>query len=233
MRFFSDPIEMIKEVERDLYEMGIVVQSHSVQDIIVEDKPEFFTKELFGYGYTLTDFTEEKLKKMIEYMKGNYNWAVNEFMDRIAVKLINPGNTWMIDRKLWEKYIRFGKFQYTYNQRMRPQLPIIIEELKNHPFTRQAIITIYDQHMDIDNLGGKARIPCSIYYQFLYRQNKLNMIYTMRSCDFLNHFATDVYMAIKILTYVCMCLGAEPGNFTHFIGSIHAFKKDLDERGIF
>jgi len=72
-----------------------------------------------------------------------------------------------------------------------------------------------------------------MYYQFYIRDNKLHMIYTMRSCDFLTHFIYDVYFSIFLQSYVADNLNLNMGTFTHFIGSLHAYKKDMAERGIF
>ena len=53
MRIYTDAVEMIKEVERDLFEMGIRYQSTTVQDRIVGNDPEFQTIELTAYQYSL------------------------------------------------------------------------------------------------------------------------------------------------------------------------------------
>ena len=92
---------------------------------------------------------------------------------------------------------------------------------------------MFDRHQDINNLGGKDRVPCSMYYQFYIRGGVLNMIYTMRSCDFLTHFVHDVYLACGLLSHVAGELGLKVGHFTHFIGSLHAYRRDMVGRGIF
>ena len=63
MRYYSTPMEMVKEVERDLFEMGIHVQSDSSQNIPTKDNKDYKTVELTGYSYKLgAPFTEEQLK---------------------------------------------------------------------------------------------------------------------------------------------------------------------------
>jgi len=234
LRIYVDALEMIKEVERDLFEMGTRVQSHTVQDRDVHDDKAFETLELFGYSYTLQNLDEGNLQRMLRHTNTNYAWAIAESTDRIQPRLINPGDAYLKDVVLWGQYIRKdGRFAYTYNERIREQLERLIEELKAKPRTRQAVITMYDRHQDMNNWGGVDRVPCTMYYQFAERGGKLNIIYAMRSCDFLKHFASDVYFASSLLRHVARETGMQMGSFTHFLGSLHAFKGDLDKRGIF
>ena len=232
MRIFQDATEMIREVERDLWEMGIRVQPETMQDLVVEGDDSYETVELQGYGYMLTSLGFPELESMVRYLRGNLGWADAEFSDRISAYYINPGSTYKI-MPVWEQFLRDGQFSYTYNERFREQLPLIVRELKLRPNTRQAILTMYDRHQDMNNWGGKDRVPCSLTYQFMIRRGKLNMIYTMRSCDFLTHFVHDVYLAARLLRYISKVLEIEIGTFTHFIGSLHAYKKDMKDREIF
>jgi thymidylate synthase len=233
VRIYVDALEMIKEVERDLFEMGTNVQSHTVQDRDVHDDPNFRTIELFGYGYTLLNLDETNLHRMMDHTKTNYAWALSESVDRVQPTLINPGGTYLMDEGLWAKYVRKdGRFAYTYNERIRTQLERTIQELRAKPRTRQAVITVYDKS-DMSNWGGVDRVPCSMHYQFAERGGKLNVIYVMRSCDFLKHFASDVYFASALLRHVAVQTGMQVGALHHFLGSLHAFKGDMDRRGIF
>ena len=70
-------------------------------------------------------------------------------------------------------------------------------------------------------------------YQFISRDDKLNIIYNQRSCDFVNHFVFDVFFAIQLLLHVAAKTKNEVGDFIHFLGSLHAFEKDMKGRGIF
>jgi thymidylate synthase len=230
MRIYVDCLEMMKEVERDLFEMGIKVESATVQDKKLSGEASK-TMELNGYVYKLTSFN--KMDEMLDYMEINKEWVRVEFEERISSELHNPGKAWELCEGLWGKYIHDGKFEYTYSERIRDQLPYVIDELKNKPNTRQAILTIYDQHKDMRNWGGKARVPCSLSYQFVRRNDELHLLYNMRSCDLLKHFASDVAFSLKLLGYIAGEIDTKIGTFTHFIGSLHAFQLDINERGIF
>ncbi|MFX0132541.1 MAG: thymidylate synthase [Candidatus Hodarchaeota archaeon] len=237
MRFFKNCLEMIKEVERDLFEMGITYQSQTVQDKDVSKNKYFKTIELAGYSYKILEPEKAKIKQMIDYIfkkeKNILDWIEQEFNERINPLLFNPGEAYKL-YALWNEYLHDNKFSYTYNERIRDQLDNIIKILEHNKNSRQCVITIYDKHLDINNIGGIKRIPCSMYYQLLIRQNYLYLIYNMRSCDFLKHFALDVALAIKLQLYIKSKIkGINLGNFTHFIGSLHAFRGDMEKRNIF
>lgn len=237
MRIYQNLKEAYGEIQRDLVEMGTEVHPESYQDKCIKDDPNFMTKELQGYSYSITNF--DRLVHDFVSLGGNLAYAEQELFDRVSEEYRNPGLAWQYRRETWLPFLHDGKFSYTYNERFREQLPIIMRELKERPNTRQAIITMYDRHQDIANLGGKARIPCSLSYQFLIRKtplkptHSLDCIYVMRSCDVYTHLLYDMYITIAIQLYVANALGLEAGRFIHFVGSLHAYKKDYDVKGVF
>ena len=234
MRIYQDPKEMVREVERDLFEMGIRYQSSTVQDQHVEDDPDYQTIELVGYSYALTGFDD--VDEILSYMEANAEWAEAEMNERLGIttpESLNPGEAWHHDKQKWGQFIRDGVFAYSYAERWRHQLPYIIRELQSRPNTRQAVLTMYDVHQDMLNWGGRDRVPCSLTYHFLLRDGKLDLIYGQRSCDFMKFFATDVWITVGLLKHVAELIGVEPGRFIHNLNSLHAFARDLRERKIF
>jgi len=227
MRIYANCLEAVKEIERDLFEMGIQVQPDTMQDKIVKDDPNFLTLELSPYGFTIVAGGQKDKEEFLKYLNVPQDWADAEFEERISKKSCNPGKAWELRRYLWEEFIHDNKFSYTYAKRFKNQLDVIINELKIHPNTRQAIIQIYSYLLDINSLGGKKRIPCSLNVQFLIREGKLKMIYTMRSNDFLTFFASDNYLAMRLQEYIAEQLKIEVGSYTFFTGSLHCYKKDM------
>jgi thymidylate synthase len=238
MRIYRDLKEAFGEIQRDLVEMGTEVHPETYQDKKVKDDPNFCPKEIQGYSYSITNL--DAIYQDFLDLGGNGKYAEAEYLDRISLSWENPGNAWVNRKSTWEPFIQDnGRFSYTYNERFREQLPMIIEELQRNPNTRQAVITMYDRHQDMANLGGKARIPCSMYYQYLLRRVpltkdlRLDSIYTMRSCDIYTHFIYDVYLATMVQKYIAGSIGVEYGKFTQFIGSLHAYKKDYETKEVF
>lgn len=239
MRIYKDALEMLKEVERDLSEMGIEYESETVQDQKLEGEDKK-TKELTPYAYTLLSNNEGKFEKIEEFLRYKkekgwedfHSWVKVESVDRlIQGPNGNPGNAWKVYKDFWGQFIRDGKFSYCYKERFSEQLDYIVNELKIRPNSRQVVMTMYDRHQDMMNWGGRDRVPCSLTYHFLIRKDRLNLIYSQRSCDFFKFFQADVYFGLILLYYIAETLNVKTGNFTHFINSLHVFKKDLE--GVF
>lgn len=232
MRIYNSASDMVREVERELFEMGHRYQTETVQDKRVAGDSGYQTIELNGYCYMLQDNSHSGLVKMLEYAKANVVWCEAELIERLHSPS-NPGVSWEAWPEMWGQFLRDGKFAYTYSERWGAQISYVVNELVRRPNTRQAIISMYESTKDMMNWGGRDRVPCSLTYQFLNRGGKLNLIYNQRSCDFVSFFAPDVYFAMGLMKEVADRVGLEWGNLTHCIGSLHAFAKDLEGRGIF
>ena len=240
MRIFRNVNEMIVEVEREIVEMGIANHPFSMQDKVVADDEGYATKELLGYAYSLTAWND--LGKIYDHYGDILvsvackRYCAKEIFERVSPPT-NPGTSYLERKELWLKFLHDGKFSYTYSERMHHQLEAVIKTLTVNPGSRQAVVTVYDEHHDLYNAGGKKRIPCSMYYQFLLRnvgdQKLLTLIYTMRSCDYYNHFPVDVTLGVSLLEYVADKVGAKPATFIHFMGSLHAYKQDYSKRKVF
>lgn len=226
MRIFLNCKEAIREIERDLWEMGIDVTTQSMQD----KAGEFKTKELQGYSYRIINPNDKD--SVLEYMKLNKTWAEADLLERLH-GVDNPGMAWTLRKEVWEQFMEDGRFYYTYGERMHESLQTSIDTLKKDPSSRQAIIPIYDRQLDTGNQLGKHRIPCSVFYQLLYRQGKLDIYYFMRSTDFLTHFGYDMWHAISLMQYIAKETGLAPGSLVHFATSLHAYYSDMQARGIF
>lgn len=225
MRIYVNAEEMIEEVKRDLAEMGIVVKPASMQDKVIKGNPDFETKELQNYCYTLINAKSNEIPGVIQ------PWADAEFEERVDPSgTVNPGEAWKLRDDIWTEYLHEGKMAYSYNQRLflNDQLNKIINRLKEDSDSRQLWISLWNPNEDPDKLGGVSRVPCSLGYAFQVREGKLNIHYIMRSCDFATHFRNDVYLAIKLLEYVANETGYPVGSFTHTMFSLHVYKKDIE-----
>jgi len=238
MRIFNNMYETMNEVERDLFEMGITSHSNTMQNIDVKDNDNYVTKELIGYSFMINDW-EDRNEVLVERI--GYDAVVyceKELLDRLKGDNVNPGAAYRIRDHIWKLSLNEkGRFDYTYSERLTDQRETIIDELYNNHDTRQGIMTVYDKHHDEKNIGGKKRIPCSMYYHFLRRkmggQDRMFLIYTMRSCDLYTHFPIDLWLATAMLEYYASVLKTDPYAVIYFCDSLHAYKKDWNQRRIF
>lgn len=103
----------------------------------------------------------------------------------------------------------------------------VVDRLTNSPYTRQAYLPIWFPE-DTGAPKGE-RVPCSLGYLFLIRQNQLHVTYHIRSCDFMRHFRDDVYMAVRLGQWVRDAVdldGIGMGELTMHISSFHIFEGD-------
>lgn len=249
MRIYANSYELMSETGRNLWEMGAIVKPKHYQNKDIEGKDEFITKELICEQYCLIEMDDEKW--LFTFMEeGVRDWAEAEFKERISGIQRNPGEAWKLRKNVWEEFLVAGKFDYTYPERMNAlvqykkvqsrKLEAIIQLLKDDPDTRKAILDIYgginrghpvNNTFDAENLDGHARIPCSMYYDFLIRENQkgekvLHITYHQRSSDFVTFFGTDVWFAWKLKEYIASKLDIKPGYLYHSIDSLHCYKKD-------
>ncbi|RPI82621.1 MAG: hypothetical protein EHM34_06640 [Nitrosopumilales archaeon] len=230
MRIFKDFIEAHKEIEREIKHNGIVYQSNTVQDKDVEENENFLTKELIGYSFLVRNPDTESY---ISFLELNRKWLADEFIERISQSLVNPGKAWMSRENMWKEFLEDdGTFSYTYSERIGRQIEDVISLLENVPFTRHAIITIYNSEIDNLRRDGKRRVPCSMYYNLFLRDEgglKLHLIYNIRSNDFVNHFPYDIVLARNLQEYIAMRVDVPIGDFIYQGGSLHVFHKDNEE----
>jgi thymidylate synthase len=182
-------------------------------------------------------------------------WAEDHFQERIKGEPLNPGNEY----KNWpfysndEKFRNVNeKFSHTYMERywpkragdMPPMLPKttrrglryslgdlqdVINLLIAQPDTRQAYLPVWFPE-DTGVLHG-GRVPCTIGYHFIIRNDKLHIHYQIRACDAVRHFRNDIYLTCRLLQYVFDSLPKVRsiltlGNLPMDIISFHAFAQE-------
>lgn len=231
MRIFQNLQEAYHEIERDLLEVGEWQKGYSYQDKVVQGDPDFDFMEMRPYTYIVTSASDMDLIVYAERLGLNHEWIVAEFEERIQGGR-NPGQAWILRRQDWGEFVEpDGTFAYTYSKRMglRNQIARVLTELRIHPASRHGIIAIWNPVIDIGNIGGIHRVPCSMFYHAMIRNEALDLHYVMRSCDFYLHFPYDQILAIMLRNWMADQLGIRPGIFSHFITSFHGFRRDFGE----
>ena len=243
MRVFRDCEEMIKEMDRELKVSGITVPVKHYQNKKLQGEDQF-TKELIGVSFTISKPLNGRSEMLRFMFKDEWEkiqkYCVQEHKDRTFGIPMNPGSSYKIRQDLWQKFMvdNGTKFDYTYSERLHWQLKKIVEVLKEDKHSRQAILQIFQSNIDIERFGGDTRIPCSLDYQILIRNNRLYVIYHMRSNDYFAHFAIDIWLAAQMIMYFVDKLKGtykelKPGSLIYFAGSLHAYRWDLNKWVIF
>ena len=236
--------EAIHDAAVFLLEHGEAVDTRSWQG--KESKDEFTTLEVINYLFTCPiNPSVESLEKDI---RPNLPWAREHFFERACGEPLNPGKEY----KNWPFYKKDefrtgpnGKFTHTYMERFwTPAHPGIryawgnlndvINLLGRDPLTRQAYFPVW--FPEDTGASHRGRVPCTLGYYFLCRDNRLHIFYPIRSCDLLRHFQDDIYLACRLLLWVLgklqgrslvFWLKVSPGDLTMHVYSLHIFKEDF------
>lgn len=245
MRIFKDCYDMIREIDRELLVQGITVKIKHYQNKKLDGEDQI-TKELIGVSFLISkplkgrkEMFQHAFKEEAELIE---KYCVQEHKDRTSGKPLNPGNSWKIRKSLWQNLMskkEGDRFDYTYAERMAPQLESVVEALKDDIHSRRAMMMIWDQNLDANQMAGfQTRVPCSISYQFLIRNNRLYCVYYIRSQDFYKHFPVDIWQASEIMNWMVKRLKSKyknlkVGSLNYFAGSLHAYNEDLKKHVVY
>lgn len=149
--------------------------------------------------------------------------------------------------RYWPKYAnrtpggRLGRGGYSPRFGIRYQygdLEDLVHVLLQDPTTRQAYLPVWFPE-DLYAARKNERVPCSLGYHFIVRNDRLHCSYYLRSCDAIRHFRDDIYLSMRLLLWILGELrlreplfeaaGWEdiiPGIFTMHIVSFHCFVAD-------
>jgi len=112
----------------------------------------------------------------------------------------------------------------------RAQIRHVIELLRSRPDSRQAVVQIFDRG---DLLEPHKDVPCTCTLQFMLRENRLQLLTTMRSNDAWLGLPHDIFCFTMIQELVARSLGVELGDYMHFAGSLHLYASDIEKAARF
>ena len=229
--------------------------------------PQFDMYELLYR--TLRYEIPESTETLRQEVKPNLPWADEHFAERVGGVPLNPPPShdhWPWAKHNGTHQDANEQFSHTYPERFWPRhaaipptirsqqgknfmqhwgiryrygdLQDVVDLLVRNPLTRQAFLPVWFPE-DTGAVSGQ-RVPCSIGYHFMIRDGRLNVAYTIRSCDLVRHFADDVYMAARLGQWMCeqyndayedhideSPVGSiKPGMLIMNIHSLHAFVGD-------
>jgi hypothetical protein len=140
--------------------------------------------------------------------------------------------------RYWPKYANRtygGVIDETIAPHLKPRMGIrheygdldtLVTVLYQDPTTRQAYLPIFYPE-DLTAAVKQERVPCTLGYHFILRNNRMDIVYPMRSCDFVRHFDDDVYLTARLLMYVLgKLVQMQESSESHFDGVFPGRKPD-------
>jgi hypothetical protein len=249
---------MLINLHKKMKNCSVPVHPDKWQSIDVSKKPEAEMRELLNVYFQVVIGTTDLQSHRLD-IKPALPWADRHFeLERVSGQPINPGTTW----KEWpfahsaDRFRTEGEcFSHTYAERYWPKManaellndlrPLqgvrylygdlkdVVDLLIREPLTRQAYLPVWFPE-DTGVVHGE-RVPCTLGYHFMRRNDEFSIFYPIRSCDFVRHFRDDLYLTVRLLLWVLNELRerdmgvwnkVRPGTFTMWIGSLHVFIND-------
>jgi hypothetical protein len=255
----ADPLEWYQRLAGGLLSSPTVHRGEW-QSMDVTQSAMHETYEALGTQISmLIPETVDELRKITE---PNLPWADEHFAERVGGVPVNPPPShkhwpWARHNANHQDGIE-EKFSHTYPERFWPKaasdeytvmhgiryrygdLEDVVTLLVNRHLTRQAFLPVWFPE-DTGAVHGK-RVPCTIGYHFIVRGGYLHCFYPMRSCDFVRHLRDDVYLAGRLMQWMCEQVNKrkldsltdvptehpfiDPGRLEMTISSLHAFIGD-------
>lgn len=213
------------------------------------DDPLWVSKEITDVVFEID--IPDNVQDLVSMVGPNLPWAEDHFQERVSGVPLNPppsSEYWPYKQEGHKDHVDYsGRFSHTYPERFWPKnaadnmdtngLPMlgirynygdlgdVVAQLRSSPLTRQAYLPVWFPE-DTGAVSGQ-RVPCTLGYHFLLRNEMLHCTYLIRSCDFQRHFSDDVYMAARLLQWMAERVDTQVGTLTMWIGSFHIFVGDV------
>jgi len=122
-----------------------------------------------------------------------------------------------------------GHFWGAYGERVADQLDFVVDKLRDDPWSRQAVVTLWSSHLD-NHYRNKADYPCTVALGFSLgpRHDSLNMRVTMRSNDAWLGLPYDMFQFTQLQLTLANVLGVVPGTYTHTAWSMHLYHEHVN-----
>jgi thymidylate synthase len=237
-----NPTRFVKATNfAELYSKALTIISRDGE----ESSPRgLHQKEVMHFNYEVTNPADCKLTPQFEgQAMPNYEYGeafaafVLSGADEMpqSLKDLNPVAA-MFDYKSANDFSAYSlppNFSFFYGPRIHSQLQNVIDELSADNDSRRATISVLYGEQDNSMLEhlrkGEVKnleYPCTVAFQFLIRNGKLNVQTVMRSQNMVGIFPYDFLITSKLLHAVAEKLGVEVGSIFGSIWSAHYYVKD-------
>lgn len=176
------------------------------------------TKELLGVNFVIKDSTDclatgVGRKLNVKFAASDALMVIGGFSDHQWASRFN------------KRILHYGEHG-AYGPRIAGQMQQVIDRLKDNHDTRRAVVRIWESEADLFYAEEKTDYPCTTQFQFMIRNNGLDIHVDMRANDVLLGTPHDVFAFSQLQCTVANVLGIKPGRYFHHVTSFHAYEKD-------
>jgi thymidylate synthase len=204
------------------------------------DSPEYKSSsrigdmfEIQGLSYEVSDLSSFQFKNetvgrlTYHYADLFYQWMISGSTDNETIMREYPNIARFMEKPKSEDLP--ANFNTFYGPRILQQLPFVEKELRDHPDTRRAVISILDSDdLQLLDKDESLEFPCCDSATFSIREGKLHVHLHMRSQNMGQVLKLDMYLWGRFTCEFAEKLGLPVGKFTSSVVSAHIFQKDLD-----
>ncbi len=155
-------------------------------------------------------------KPNYRFMVAEWLWISGGFSDVASIARYNS---------VISQFSDDGQTLYgAYGKRWNNQRAFVLNTLNRDPETRQAIVNLWTPNPPLSK-----DIPCTLTWQFLIRDNKLNMTVNMRSSDAWLGLPYDWFVFSQIGNEVAQEFEIPRGTLTLNLTSSHLYERDIEK----
>lgn len=184
------------------------------------------TKALFNVSFTIEDPTEKvittpqrKFKK--DYAEYEWQWYLKG--NRDAKEIAERAKIW---KNMMVPFTTEVNSNYGFFWKYNDQYKRVIEELKQNPNTRRAVILHYGIH-ELDRYEYDT--PCNVVLNLYRKDDLLHLTVFARSIDLVFGYCNDQYTFAKFMEKASEDLGGVGlGSMHWFVTNLHLYPRHYD-----
>ena len=212
------------------------------------------TREVLHVAFTITDPRQRLVfGRPIDpaFAIAELIWIMAGANDSAFLSFWNPRMARFIDR---DQYLFHGAYGYRLGcqpklsedaaQQLRhdygtdksrlDQVKSAYEVLLHTPDSRQAILQIWDNRLDMPDPEARSKdIPCNVMSHLMIRQGKLEWLQVMRSNDLIWGTPYNFIQFTTLQEIIAGWLGVEVGTYNHISDSLHVYERHWRDLELF